>query len=82
MNMKLLAGLAVAITLASAMAFVGLSTKTSQSSATPVDSTSQVLAPKPLVQKGPNPEASSGTASVTASVKAGGDQVKTSVTVK
>lgn len=82
MNMKLLAGLAVAITLASAMTFVGLSTKTSRSAAEPVVPASQAPVSKPPVQQSPNPEASSGTASVTTSVKAGGDQVKASVTVK
>ena len=80
MNMKLLAGLAVAITLASAMAFVGLSTKTSQAPAAATPTLAPVVT-EARVQSAPNPSATSGTAQVGVGVKAGGDSVRTSVTI-
>lgn len=82
MNMKLLAGLAVVITLASAMTFIGLSSKT-RGSAVPATKTSSssVQAVMPAATAG-DPAATSGEASLNTQVKVGGDVVKTTVTVE
>ena len=80
MNMKLLAGLAVAITLASAMAFVGLSTKARNS---PPQAAAPPSAPmeEPAAQPSASETATSGEVVIRSSVKAGGDLIKTSVNV-
>ena len=77
MSMKLLAGLAVAITLASAMTFVGLSTRSAEPAA------ESSVAPAPTVPRAiQNPEVSSGTAAVDTKVKIIDNTVTTKVTVE
>ncbi len=82
MNMKLLAGLAVAITLASAMTFVGLSSKMGGATAGAGEPTVVPGLPPTTVDTTPDPSATSGLATMKSQVKVGGDVIKTSVTVK
>ena len=79
MNMKLLAGLAVVITLASAMTFVGLATKPVEPVAiSDIAPASVPAAPKAAI----NPNVTSGAATVDTKVKIIDNTVKTKVMVE
>lgn len=83
MDLKLLTALAVAITMVSAMTFVGIYSNASKEEEAPVATVQTLNMPSSssFVQK-PSPNTTTGSANISTSVEIGGDDVATSVTIK